>query len=261
MPQRFLRPGITTSKRWNRCDWASQSLYLRLITLVDDYGRYDADLELIRSHAFPFGDPAGKVMQLPAIARMMQTLVRAPMLILYQVDGKEYLQLLRWQERARSGSRYPEPSCEQMTAIDNKCSTPSPLAISHKPAPVALRYPADAGREFSDVFVKWIDFRKGLGRKPKDWTCLFQEQLDWLSKQPRTQRIEIVSQSIRNGWQGLFPLKQSQNGTAANKSSLPVYGRDRLPPAREPTEEELKTAREIARLESSTLRAKLKRNP
>lgn len=138
MPQRFLRPGLTTSKRWNRCDWTTQSLYARLITLVDDYGRYDADPELIRSHAFPFGDPNGKVLQLTAVARMLRTLADRNLVLLYEKDGKEFLQLLRWQERARSASKYPEPTCEQMSTNDSKCLPPSPsplvIAISHKPS-------------------------------------------------------------------------------------------------------------------------------
>ena len=140
MPQRFLRPGITTSKRWNRCDWPTQSLYSRLITLVDDYGRYEADPELIRSHAFPFGDPTGKILPLTTVARMLRTLADKNLVILYQMSGKEYLQLLRWQERARSASKCPEPPCEQLTTNDNKCmppspsSSPSPLAISHTSA-------------------------------------------------------------------------------------------------------------------------------
>ena len=53
MPQRFLRPGITTSRRWNSLDWDSQSFYIRLLTLVDDYGRFDADPQLLKSYAFP----------------------------------------------------------------------------------------------------------------------------------------------------------------------------------------------------------------
>lgn len=177
MPQRFLRPGITTSKRWNRCDWASQTLYTRLITLVDDYGRYDADPELIRAYAFPFGDPAGKCLQLTAIVRMLRTLVDNNLMIIYSNNGKEYLQILRWQERTRSASRYPEPTCEQLTTIDNKCSppspspSPSPLAISHKPSPL----PASQAEGF-DLF--WENYPRKEAKQPasKEWKKIKPEE-------------------------------------------------------------------------------------
>ena len=34
MPSRYLRSEITSSRRWNRCSWKAQSLYIRLLTLV-----------------------------------------------------------------------------------------------------------------------------------------------------------------------------------------------------------------------------------
>jgi hypothetical protein len=170
MPQRFLRPGITTSKRWNRCDWPTQSLYLRIITLVDDHGRYDADSELLRSHAFPFGDPFGKVLPLTALVRMLRALADKRLLILYKYEGKEYLQLLRWHERARSASKFPEPPPEQLTAIDNTCLPPSPssLAISHRHSPNGSSEPAtlqvlieELGK---DDTYKGIDIRREHGK-------------------------------------------------------------------------------------------------
>lgn len=109
MPQRFLRPGITTSKRYNRCDWFSQTFYVRLITLVDDYGRHEADAELLCAHAFPFGDPQRKMVEPEEIEKSLTVLESAGLLQTYVVDDKRYLQLTRWQERARSTSRCPAP--------------------------------------------------------------------------------------------------------------------------------------------------------
>ena len=74
MPQRFLRPGIRSSKRFNRVTWFEQIFYVRLITLVDDYGRYEADPELLQSEAFPFGTPDGKQVQLSAIVSGLASL-------------------------------------------------------------------------------------------------------------------------------------------------------------------------------------------
>ena len=131
MPQRLLRPGIRQSKRWNRVSYLEQSLYVRLLTLVDDYGRYEADPELIRSEAFPFGDPEGNPIPVPTIDSALLSLASKCLLILYEYDSKQYLQLLRWKERVRSESKFPEPKNGSLLSNDSKCqqmiaSPPSP---------------------------------------------------------------------------------------------------------------------------------------
>src|ERR1700722_10533010 len=67
MPQRFLKPGITTSTKWNALDWFTQSFYIRLITVVDDFGRYEAAPIILRGVCFPLGDASGNALQLTAV--------------------------------------------------------------------------------------------------------------------------------------------------------------------------------------------------
>jgi len=135
MPQRFLRPQIRQSKRWNRVGLLEQSLYVRLLTLVDDYARYEADPELIRSEAFPYGDELGNSYPVQTIEASLRTLADKDLVLLYEKDGVKYLQLTRWKERPRTASKYPSPplktnvsKCFQMLA-----SPPSP---SPSPSPV-----------------------------------------------------------------------------------------------------------------------------
>lgn len=142
MPQRFLRPGITTSKNFNSCGWISQVFYIRLLTLVDDFGRYEADRRLLRSHAFPIGDEKGDDVELTTIDNICAQMSANKLVQFYVVEGKEYLQVLRWQERVRaSHSKFPEP-CGHLTTFDNKCSPPSsspppsPEAIATTPSPM-----------------------------------------------------------------------------------------------------------------------------
>jgi hypothetical protein len=130
MPQRFLRPTIRQSKRWNRCSYDAQSLFIRLLTLVDDFARYEADPELLRSEAFPYGDPAGNPITIDNICAQLQTLVSNDMITLYEVDGVKYLEVKRWKESARSkSSRFP-PICKQMLTDVSKCSPPSSSSSS-----------------------------------------------------------------------------------------------------------------------------------
>jgi len=147
MPQRFLRPGITTSKRWNRCGWLSQAFYVRLLTLVDDFGRYDADFQLLRSHAFPFGDAKGKDVA-PKVVELACRELSANHLVTFYTDGdgKETLQIQRWQERPRAIKSKYEPfdnKCLQMFTDDNKCSPPS---SSSSPSPLHPRHSSNGSQ-------------------------------------------------------------------------------------------------------------------
>ena len=155
VPQRFLRPGITTSKRFNRVSFEAQTFYIRLITLVDDYGRYEADPELLRSYTFPFGNPDGSEVSLTTIDNICQQLRAKEMVVFYDGnDGKKYLQVTRWKERARSDSKFPEPTREQLLANDNKCSLPSPSPSSQpspSPSPIPSLPQSEAGGSFNGL--------------------------------------------------------------------------------------------------------------
>lgn len=91
-------------------------------------------------------------------------------------------------------------------------------------------------------FKEWMTFRRGMGKNPKDWSAMFNEQIQWLLKFPVAERSEIISQSIRNGWQGLFELKgnngknqqrpaeSSRNLGTRNAGHGSDYAYDKLPP-------------------------------
>jgi len=155
MPVRLLRPGLTTSERFNACEWFTQSLYVRLLTLVDDFGRYDANERILKSHAFPLSDDV----TLDAIVKSCNQLSANGLVEFYECDGKKYLQLTRWQERVRAKvSKFPPnaDTCEQMTADASKCPPPTPYALrltpspSPSPTPARENAPVEASLPFSD---------------------------------------------------------------------------------------------------------------
>jgi hypothetical protein len=53
MPNRVLREGILTSERVNALDWPAEVFYRRLMSVVDDFGRYWAKPELLRAGLYP----------------------------------------------------------------------------------------------------------------------------------------------------------------------------------------------------------------
>ena len=231
MPQRLLKPALRQSKRWNRSPYLAQLLYVRLLMLVDDYARYDADAELLASECFPSGDPDGQPIPMLTIDSALLTLASKDMLLLYECDGKRYLQLTRWQERVRSESKWPDPKNGKMLTFDNTCqqmtaSPPSPspspqpppdarktCATDPLPMPTSLQSP-----EFVREWQVWMTVRRGM-KRCKDWVRLFQSQLEFLEPFGASIATQILKQSIRNDWQGLFELKNT-NGHAS-KPELP----------------------------------------
>lgn len=98
---------------------------------------------------------------------------------------------------------------------------------------------------FKNVWVEWIQYRRGM-KKPGDWNALFQKQLQWLSQFSPQKAIEIVNQSIRNGWQGLFEPKETNH---ANKISSinPAADRRNAGTIKSPTDYGEAGRRKIAR--------------
>ena len=53
MPIRMLREGILESRSVSSLSDDGQILFYRLISIVDDYGRYEADPDILRVKCFP----------------------------------------------------------------------------------------------------------------------------------------------------------------------------------------------------------------
>jgi len=105
-------------------------------------------------------------------------------------------------------------------------------------------------------FNEWVHFRKGLGKKPKDWDVMFNKQIEWLLRYDQQSQLEIIHQSMRNGWQGLFEPK---NLNGQKKPTKPDYKRNYLPPPNNISDEELAEKRAEVRELSAKLRDELKK--
>jgi hypothetical protein len=69
-------------------------------------------------------------------------------------------------------------------------------------------------------FLEWMKFRRGMGKKPSNWDTLFSKQANWLLQFSEKDQMEILDQSMRNGWQGLFePKRQKPNGARPERPS------------------------------------------
>ena len=85
MPQRFLRPGITHSERWNSLAFDTQSFFVRLLTVVDDFGHFDARVAVLHAQCFALRPD----IVLQRTAAMRAELQAAKIIEVYAVDGRE----------------------------------------------------------------------------------------------------------------------------------------------------------------------------
>ena len=53
MPNRILKESICESKGLSECTIFARDLYARLITYADDYGRFNADTQIMLARLYP----------------------------------------------------------------------------------------------------------------------------------------------------------------------------------------------------------------
>lgn len=106
MPNRILRDGILDSKAVNSLSEQAELFYRRLMSVVDDYGRCEADADLLRVYCFPRrleSWPEERVS-----AALIETMSGPyPLVTVYEVLGKKFLQINNFGQRARSSSKFP----------------------------------------------------------------------------------------------------------------------------------------------------------
>ena len=106
------------------------------------------------------------------------------------------------------------------TLIDVEVIPRKPKAAQVPEVPLVLPAVLAASSAFVAKWEKWQTVRRGM-KKVKDWSGLFQEQLQFLSGYSPEVATQILSNSIMGGWQGLFEPK---NGHAnGGNGKLPAW--------------------------------------
>lgn len=175
MPQRFLRPGITNSDAWNSVSFEAQSFYIRIITLVDDFGRYDGRIPVLHGQCFALRND----IKPQRTAALRGELHESGLIDVYAVDGKDYLQVAKWSERARcEKSKFPDKpefTEAQDSAADGSVPQEKDASLAITSSPLHPRHSALAERakgfaEFWDVYPK----KKSKADAEKAWEKCYQ---------------------------------------------------------------------------------------
>lgn len=200
MPSRILREGILTSPRIAKLGWAEEVFYRRLHSVVDDFGRYFADVGLLRSGCYP--RQLNKVSD-SDIGKWLQVIADAALVRVYPAqDGERYLEVLDFGQQVRAKkSKFPEPlseseaSAQQMlskgkadapvfvsVSVGEAVSVSGDGAASQSSAPPAAPPPAFDGKNAErfngkavvaispafDLPEEWGTSAEALGFKPRE---------------------------------------------------------------------------------------------
>lgn len=108
MPNRIVREGINSSERVNDLSFGAELLYRRLMSVVDDFGRYHAAPVTIRAACWP--TCPGKITDeqiLSWLAELQQA--DDPLIVIYVVKKSTYLVLNNFKQQCRTASKFPPP--------------------------------------------------------------------------------------------------------------------------------------------------------
>jgi len=113
MPNRIIRDGILTSDAVHTLSTAAEVFYRRLMSVVDDFARFDGRLSIIRASCYPL--LLDKVSE-KDVQKWMQETMKAGLVKGYVVDNKPYILYLNFKQHVRATkSKYPEPSGQMIT--------------------------------------------------------------------------------------------------------------------------------------------------
>lgn len=118
MPNRVIRDKILDSDKINALSFPGEVFYRRLMSVVDDFGRFDGRHQVIRSRAYPLRlDSVSE----KDIEKWIRECVESGLVEYYWVDGKAYIEMLRFDHAPSFRKRkcdYPNKDGKYETKAD-----------------------------------------------------------------------------------------------------------------------------------------------
>jgi hypothetical protein len=216
MPNRIIREGILTSEKFEKLSWPEEVFYRRIMSVVDDYGRYYAKPALLRAACYPL--LLQKVSD-SDIEKWLTACVNSALVRVYPAkDGKRYLEINDFRQQVRSNaSKFPAYD-EQM---HSSCVADATHMISNAhldvdvdvDVDVSVKAPKGAvvdavipsGLDTADFREAWAQWGEHLKQKKTKRTPLAAEmQLKKLVELGPHGAIAAIRHSIAGNYQGIY---------------------------------------------------------
>lgn len=211
MPNRVIREGWLESDRIDSLDPQAERFFLRLCLRSDDFGRFHAAPQLLKSMLFPLKeDIRGADM-----TRCLAACEKAGLVRCYEVAGKRFLEIDNFDQRLRAKvSKFPPMTDGCLTSVSHKSDdgrlekkgsrkeVETEKKGSGEPSPSAPAIPdglvAVAG--FVEEFARFAEHRKRLKKPMTEHAQAL--LLTKLAQRPRD-AIPALQMAMENGWQGI----------------------------------------------------------
>jgi len=106
LPNRVIRDGILTSEKVDQLSESEELFYRRLMSVVDDLGRYSANPKLLLSGCYPL---RCTTMTIKTVSGYLEACRAAGLVDVYEVAGKKYVELADFRQRTRlMMSKWPD---------------------------------------------------------------------------------------------------------------------------------------------------------
>jgi hypothetical protein len=224
MPNRIIRESILTSRAVNQLSADAEVFYRRLMSIVDDYGRYEADADILLARLYPLQlsrTSADKCAQMLAECGHALTTDGKALIETYNVNGRIYLQLTNFGQRTRTESKFPSP-CGHLRANDGECPPRARATNTHthtaSPPSEGEKESEKKGKEMQKrtpiTDPGWFQFREqaplnGVDGSSEDWR---KAEFAW-GLLDGLQQIEALAGLLRDhiGKVGCLPQNYLQN--------------------------------------------------
>lgn len=121
MAQRMIRDGWLESDRIDALDVHAERFFIRLCLKADDFGRFHASPQLLKSMLFPLKEDIRST----DMTRCLAECEKAGLVRCYEVAGKRYLEINNFGQRLRTmSSKFPQPADNPPQSADN-CPQPA----------------------------------------------------------------------------------------------------------------------------------------
>lgn len=220
MPNRILRDW-TNSDKINDLSVQAERFFTRLIMKVDDFGCFYADTRLLKANLFPLLLDSIREADL---LRWMTECQKSGLIVLYNNTNKKYLQIIDFRQRLdKAKSKYPLPlktdfpesDIEFPSETETESETkPKTETESERPDLKKIIYPFES-ENFLNIWKNWKEYKGAEHRfkfKSEQSEQAALNELVKVSKGHEDTAIEIIKQSMANGWKGFFELKNNING-------------------------------------------------
>jgi hypothetical protein len=205
---RTVKPDIWLSPQVMNLEVGARLLFIGLITQADDQGRGVADARRLKAAIFPGDDVTAA-----QVDGWLSAIEAEGIANLYQAEGHGRLfQLLSWHIHQSINkpkpSNYPPP-----TGYTEDKDGIAPVLVQAESRGIGREGNGKEGKGHAlprapglnaDAWEAWIDYRRSIGKPLKP--ASHEEAAKKLAAFGADQGA-VVSQSIAQGWQGLFALK------------------------------------------------------